>query len=267
MPDKRSEKERLTAGLCEERFLAYASRYDRSDSMIGLKVVHTLRVAEVMDVLTGALGLDGRMRELARICALCHDIGRFEQVKRYGTFNDSVSCDHAALGCRILEEEHILDGLPEEDKEKVVTAVRRHNRIAVGTCPDEETLLLSKLIRDADKCDIFRVFAQEDMRDTMGETVAQVEAETVTDEVFALFMERRCVPRAVRKTGLDIWVGFLGFFYDMNFDAAVRLARREGFYRMPFDRARFGKEETRRRTAAILESLEKSIDERLSGEE
>ena len=104
------------------------------------------------------------------------------------------------------------------------------------------------------------------MVDTMGETIEQVACESVTDEVFECFMAHQCVPRAMRRTGLDIWVGYLGFFYDMNFPESMRIAMEEGFYRRPFDEARFVQEETQTRVAAILRELEVYLDDRMQRE-
>lgn len=76
---------------------------------------------------------------------------------------------------------------------------------------DEETLLLCELIRDADKCDIFRWYACENMLDAIGETEQQVACETISESVYQSVMEHRCVKKEERKTGLDIWVSFLAF--------------------------------------------------------
>lgn len=52
-----------------------------------------------MEQLTAVLPLSESDRELAYLCAVYHDIGRFEQLKRYHTFLDYKSIDHAQLGC------------------------------------------------------------------------------------------------------------------------------------------------------------------------
>ena len=244
----------------KEAFLAYANQYDRSNGMIELKVVHTLRVVSVMDSVTKALGLPDETRFPAALCALFHDIGRFEQVRRYGTFNDRISVDHAEISCEVLQEHHFLDRLTDRQKEMVLTAIANHNRLCIEDGLDQETLLYAKLIRDADKTDIFRVFSEEEMVDTMGETISQVEQESITDEVYECFMSHKCIPRAMRRTGLDIWIGFLGFFFDMNFPESVAIARREGYYRKQFDKADFTLPETRERVRTVLTELETYLD-------
>lgn len=241
-------------------FLEYAGRYDRNNGKINLKIVHTLAVADLMDQLTRALNLTEYERNLAHICAVFHDIGRFEQVRRYNTFLDHLSVDHAQLGCQVLEQEGILKELSEKDQKMILTAVRNHNRFQIEEGLDEETLLLCKLIRDADKCDIFRVFACEEMVDTMGETDEQVARETVTDVVFESILEHRCVLKEERQTGLDKWVSFLAFFFDLYFTESVRLLMKEKYYRRPFDRVVFTDPETDRRIKIILREIEDYIE-------
>ena len=83
----------------EQVFRSYTDHYDSSDVKIKLKIDHTFRVAEIADRIAAGLGAD---RDFAWLSGLLHDIGRFEQVKRYGTFYDAVSIDHAELSADIL---------------------------------------------------------------------------------------------------------------------------------------------------------------------
>lgn len=247
----------------EKIFLEYAEHYDRRNGKINLKIIHTLAVVQVMDQLTEKLHLDEETCELAHICAMFHDIGRFEQVRRYDTFLDHLSVDHAELGCEVLKQERILAELSSEKQQRILTAVRNHNRYQIEPGLEGHTELLCRLIRDADKCDIFRVFACEDMVDTMGETEEQVAEETVTDVVYDSIMRHQCVKKEERKTGLDKWVSFLGFFFDMNFSQSLEILMEERYYRAPFDRTRFTVPETRERVEKILKETEKYIRERI----
>ena len=47
----------------------------------------------IRDRLTTALAFSEQDRKLAYLCAVYHDIGRFEQLKRYHTFLDYKSID------------------------------------------------------------------------------------------------------------------------------------------------------------------------------
>lgn len=244
-------------------FLAYADRYDRNNSKVELKIVHTKAVTVVTERLAAALKLPEHSRRLAYLCAVYHDIGRFEQLKRYDTFLDNKSIDHADLGCEILTKERLLDGLSAREQTMVLAAVRNHNKFRIEEELDAETVLLCKLIRDADKCDIFRVFATEDSRDTTGQPPEGVAGETISDAVFDSIMAHRCVQRDDRETGLDIWVSFLAFFFDLNFQESLRFLMEEKNYRKPFLGVTFTNPETVRKLGIIFREVENYVDNRL----
>lgn len=244
-------------------FMEYASRFDSThNGKMKLKIVHTQEVTKVMERLTQALHLPEEMRRLAYICAVYHDIGRFEQLKRYDTFWDHQSIDHAQLSCEILKEEHLLGELPKKERQMVLTAIENHNKLTIEPGLDEETMLLCKLIRDADKCDIFRVFAFEDMVDTMGETLEQVAKETVTDIVYECVLAHRCVRREDRRTGLDIWVSFLTFVFDIYFKESIGWIWESGYYKIPFERVTFTNPQTVERVKVIFEEVERYMKSR-----
>ena len=248
-------------------FMDYAGRYDRTNSKIELKIVHTMEVDTVMKQLTDALRLSERMTYLAHLCAIFHDIGRFEQVKRYDTFLDHLSVNHADLACEVLQQENMLAELSEREQQMVLTAISNHNRLKIEDGLDEDTLLLCKLIRDADKSDIFRVFACEDMVDTMGETLEQVSQETISDVMMQSIREHHCVKKEERRTGLDIWVGFLAFFFDMYFKESVQLNYERKYYRQPFEKVTFTNPETVKRAELVLDEVENYIWGVLDGQD
>lgn len=248
-----------------QMFMEYASRFDSThNGKMKLKIVHTQEVTKVMERLTQALHLPEKMRRLAYICAVYHDIGRFEQLKRYDTFWDHQSIDHAQLSCEILKEEHLLEELSERERQMILTAIGNHNKLAIEPGLDEETMLLCQLIRDADKCDIFRVFAFEDMVDTMGETLEQVAQETVTDIVYECVLAHCCVRREDRRTGLDVWVSFLTFVYDIYFDESIDWILESGYYKIPFDQVTFTDPQTVERVKVIIAEVEEYMRSRTS---
>lgn len=271
-------------------FEEYTSRYDKSDGRIELKIIHTNSVVDIMEMLCEKRRLPEHTARLAMLCALFHDIGRFEQLKQYNTFLDHESCDHAGLSCSVLKENHILESLTESDQNKILTAISNHNRYKIdpeiteaakaktpavhglggdsSTSGIDETAILDaqeclelcKLIRDADKCDIFRVFAMDDMNDVVGASESKIAQETITPAVRQAILEHRCVDKLIRRTYLDFWVSFLGFFFDLNYPETVAAAKSQGYYRMPFDRTAFADPETSRQVAEILAEIECYID-------
>ena len=90
---------------CLDVFNSYVTRYDVSDERIALKVEHTYEVAKLCDEIARGEGLSPADVDLAWLCGLLHDIGRFEQLRQWRTFSDADSCSHAALGIQVLKDE------------------------------------------------------------------------------------------------------------------------------------------------------------------
>lgn len=93
----------------EAAFKEYTGHYNISDEKIKLKVDHTYRVAALSERIANSLGLSEKDVELAWLIGMLHDIGRFEQLKNFGTFSDADSIDHAKYGVKILFEDGLIE--------------------------------------------------------------------------------------------------------------------------------------------------------------
>lgn len=243
-----------------ENFAGYTRNYDSSDPHIALKILHTHKVTQIMDKLCE---LENTPEDLAYLCflaALCHDLGRFEQARIYHTFIDADSIDHAELSAKLLKEGPFLDHISPEDKKAVITAVRNHSRFAIEEGLDDKTLYLSRILRDADKLDIFRVFATEDLEVSCNGSLEQASRETISDPVYEAVMNHHAVLKSDRKTSLDIWTTFLGFFFDFNFDSSFAIAKEQGYYLQPFQCIEFQNPQTKQRVQDMLEEVDRIIE-------
>ncbi|CAD6490744.1 MAG: HD domain protein [Candidatus Argoarchaeum ethanivorans] len=136
---------------------SFYTKDPKTQENIRLKEEHTLRVCKEILQLGKALNLNNDALRLAEIIALFHDIGRFEQFTIYGTFNDRVSENHATLGLKVLKVTNILCQLTKAEQTIICNAVKYHNARKVPNSVDKLSGLHSKLIRDADKLDIWHV--------------------------------------------------------------------------------------------------------------
>ncbi len=122
-----------------------------------LKEAHTGRVQKIIGELAVHLGLSEEDMALAELIGLLHDVGRFRQFTVYRTFKDHLSEDHAAAGVRLMDDHRLLEGLLPWEQSLVRFAVEWHNKKAIGPAPDACHLGFAKMIRDADKLDIYHV--------------------------------------------------------------------------------------------------------------
>jgi hypothetical protein len=145
-------------------FVDYVSGYQDLDPQglknIRLKEEHTAKVVAVMEQLAVDEGLTVSETCLACAVALLHDVGRFPQYRRWRTFRDSESDNHARLGLEVIRQQRVLDRLSPDEQQLIEEAVRFHNLLALPTQFTSPTDRYIRLIRDADKLDIWRVFEE-----------------------------------------------------------------------------------------------------------
>ena len=140
----------------KEIFDKYVSNYDLENEKIKSRYKHSLRVMELSKKYSKLLGFSDYDVELATLIGLIHDIGRFEQIKIYDSFDDSKTVDHAHFGVKILFEEGMIKSFwkSEEDYELIRFAIENHNKFKIPNIDDERIMKHAKLIRDMDKLDI-----------------------------------------------------------------------------------------------------------------
>lgn len=153
---------------CLDAFNSYVARFDVSDERIALKVEHTYEVAELCDEIARGEGLSPADVDLAWLCGLLHDIGRFEQLCQWGTFSDADSCSHAALGVQVLKDEMgSFTGDPDW-AHIIERAVALHSDFRLPSGLGARERLFCTITRDADKVDILRVFNQSSCDAVLG---------------------------------------------------------------------------------------------------
>lgn len=124
---------------------------------ISIKENHTGYVTDIARQLAQHLKLNVHDVELAELMGLLHDVGRFRQWEKYQTFNDADSEDHADLGVKVIVTLPFYDMLSDQDKSLLLFAIKNHNKKEIAQAPDKIHLMFAKLLRDADKLDIYRV--------------------------------------------------------------------------------------------------------------
>ena len=241
--------------LVKREFEEYTSHYNARDPKIALKIKHTFRVADLADRIAGSLALPEEDRDLAWLTGMLHDIGRFEQVRRYGTFLDAVSVNHAALSADILFHDGLIRRfLPENAEEKkqdgaeglertdgaggtegtenicgiLEKAVRFHNALNLPEDLTERELLFCRLIRDADKTDILHIMCETPFEDIYGVSWEELQNSEISEEVFADIMGGRTVNRANSRTPLDYRIGHVALVNGLEFPESRKIVQSLG---------------------------------------
>lgn len=240
--DSLTKHERLDRCALKYAFLEYAAPYNIQEDRIRLKIEHTYRVAGLCEQIAQSLGLSDADIDMVWFSGMFHDIGRFEQVKRYGTFDDSQSVDHAALSADITfgkgnalmnGNNTILPCIREAvkyiDMHLAELAIRNHN---VYRLPDElsdREKIFCDILRDADKIDILKVCVEESAKAVYGVTDEELHNCTVSDEVMKAFADGKTVLKSIRKTAADKLVGHISLVYELVYPKSLAIAEKQGY--------------------------------------
>ncbi|MBN2398152.1 MAG: HD domain-containing protein [Deltaproteobacteria bacterium] len=220
-------------------FAGYVRTFKEGDidyRNIVLKEEHTKRVCEEIVGIGSRLGLRDNELRLAEIIALFHDVGRFEQYARYKTFADWQSENHAELGVTVLQRFGVLNQCEESTRDLIVRTIRYHNRAALPPEETEPCLFFAKLLRDADKLDIWRVVTdyyrrQDGMRNGTLE-LDLPDTPEFSDAVYQDVVNRKIVDINHVKTLNDFKLLQIGWVFDVNFGPTLRAVRSRRYLEM-----------------------------------
>lgn len=236
-------------------FSEYLKQYDTSDGSIKMKIKHTYEVIYKSEYIAIALKLKKEDVELAKLIALLHDIGRFEQIKETKDFSDNKSFDHADYGEYILFKKGLIrDFIQDAQYDEIIKkAIVNHNKYKIEKGLDENTLLHCKMIRDADKLDNFRVKELEKFEDMFPghynpETIHN---EKISDKVYQDFKNHQCIKIEDRKTCIDCMICVLAFVFDFNFDISLKYVKENDYINKLINRFQNENKETIQRIEEI----------------
>lgn len=248
-------------------FKEYTDLYDSKDEKIKLKIFHTYRVAAICERIAKSLSLSDEDVELAWLLGMLHDIGRFEQLKRYGTFSDAQSIDHAHFGAELLygnewkfdfreafgssgylegnfgsemggihdvDQKIFLDRFVaispcEEAFELIKTAIWNHSAYRIEESLSERMKMFCHILRDADKVDIFKVCQDTPLEVIYNVSTEDVKYSEVTDEVMKQFFEKHAILRSLKKTPADCLAGYAALAFELVYPESIKIAKEQGY--------------------------------------
>lgn len=221
----------------KEIFRKYTDAYDASDEKVRLKIEHTYRVADLCERIAKAEGMAAVDVELAWLLGMLHDVGRFEQLRQYGTFIDAQSVDHAQFGADILfVEGKIRDYIADDAEDELIeTAIRVHNVYRIPEELPERTKRLSNLLRDADKVDILKVNIDFSLEEIYNVTTEELRNSEVAEEVMTSFFEHHAILRSIRRTVVDHAVGHISLVFELVYDESLRIVEEQGYLEQLMD--------------------------------
>ena len=191
-----------------DEFVVYSKKFKLSDPALMARFHRAFRVAEYAKHIAKSENMSAQDINLAMICALLHDIARYEQYTLYHTYEDAKSFDHGDEGYNILLKDNYISKYTTDHEEQqiILKAIKNHNKYEIDNDLSEREMLFAKLVRDADKLDLIK---------EQGNSINGV---IVLNPVYLKpFQEKRLFRNAVVTGEYEITLRTLAFIYDLNF--------------------------------------------------
>jgi hypothetical protein len=214
----------------KEWFESYAGTFASGDGSfhppLQLKVDHSQQVADNARQLAEDLGWNPAVANRAEALGWLHDIGRFSQFAEFGTFTDATSVNHGERGREVVRQSEMLSALKDGEQTALLDGIRYHNAKTEPDHLDEESLRFLKLIRDADKLDIFHIVLTSIQRDGFQELPGMLPQVVlngpVNPKVIHEIQTRQTCSITLVRSLADFLLMQLSWVYDLNYSASFR---------------------------------------------
>jgi len=223
----------LNIEIVRNEFNKYVKNYEGDANItrnVELKREHSLRVPYLAKRIAQEKNLPDEDVQLAELIGVLHDIGRFEQLRRYQTFNDSKSVDHAALGVEVLKENDLIKRFCDDEKlyDLILVAVYNHNKFKIEeNISDDRTLTHCKIIRDADKIDILNLMRTKKFEDFF--YAEGFEKQPISQDLYEGMLNEKQIKRSNKRNNIDDFLNALSFVFDINYVESLKILRFEQY--------------------------------------
>ncbi len=219
-----------------EKFYSDDFHFQRN---IELKRRHSYRVWENIKDLAKNINLSENDQLIAEAAGILHDIGRFEQFRLYKTFYDKESENHALLGVEVINKFNILKEIPAEEKKIILKAIENHNKKDVPQNESERDKLFIKLLRDADKLDIWYVvteyYCRKDKETNNTLQLDLPDKPEINPKNIEDLMNEKMVDLHNLKTLNDFKLLQIGWVYDLNFKRSYEILKEKKYLDIIFE--------------------------------
>lgn len=190
-----------------------------------IKISHSFRVQKIMQFLSKKLKWSEIDINIAEIVGILHDLARFEQYSSFNTFDDSKSFDHGDFAVKLIQKHHLIDKLPPFQQKTIILSVQNHNKKEI---PNELSIYESKfvkLIRDADKLDIFHFVCPYYLKD-LPDLPSKIKLSwphkpKISSNVVNSFLQEEKVDFSKIQFVNDFKIAQLAWIYDFNYYATL----------------------------------------------
>ncbi len=199
---------------------------------INLKITHSKRVSKNMEEIIEGFEMSENERYLAKIIALFHDIGRFKQYEKYNTFSDYKSDDHGIIGVKVIKKNNLINDIKKDYQDIIYKAIKNHNnaKLNLNNFKNDKELLYAKLIRDADKLDIWNIFMDKYKNENENNYLINLSYNPkINDEIYNKVLNRESIKYNKLETVNELKLMQMSWVYDINFKKSLEIIEKRNY--------------------------------------
>lgn len=186
---------------------------------------HLLRVANNAVMLAKIVMPTDEDKRMAEVIALFHDIGKAFMISK-NTEVSVIQLDHAVVSGKIIQQMKFYQALPEDLQLVILKSIEEHNKLKLPKLDNEQQTLFARLLRDADKLDIFESsyrFFKEKYGIQPIMTYELVNGTEVSEKIIKSIMSGKTATIEDMKTMNDYKLLLLSMAFDLNFKYTFRI--------------------------------------------
>lgn len=248
-------------------FKEYIKKYDPTNGKIAIKIAHMYRVAEIAKNTAKYLRLSDEDVRLAELIGLLHDIGRFEQIKQFNTFNDKKSINHGELGIKILFQDNLIRQFIEDTcyDRIIYLAIINHNKNQSLLTKDvtKRERLHMNIIRDSDTLDILNIIIDDNADKKALYDKEDLTDETLSDEIYNEFMKVRELDYGKIKNSADLLITRYMFIWNMNYNYALQEIKNRQYLEKLYNKFIYKDQKTMDRITEIYDMTSRYMNKKL----
>lgn len=208
----------------KDKYKAYVETFDIGLYEIQFRYEHSLRVEKICLEIADYYQLNKSLKEILEVVGLLHDYSRFKQWHLYKTFSDHDSFNHADEAVKDLFEKGDIKNFysKEENYDVIKNAIYYHNKLSVPKELDYNTRLVSNIIRDADKLDIFYLY-------TLNKDFIKTDKSPINEELKKDFKKHTLLDRKKALSDNDYILTELAYVFDINYKYSYEKLKKENY--------------------------------------
>jgi len=219
----------------------FKKKFPQFCEAFNLKEVHSKNVSMEALSLGKNAGLEKEDLQLCRLTGLFHDMGRFPQFAQFMTFNDLVSCDHGKKSAIEAVRTKLIYEIEMEKRDIFLFSLFFHNKKQIPdlkkTRKNNLKLLYLRILKDADKLDIYRVVCESYTGTNKNSDIIAMnlrDSDQISPKIISDILSNRPASTEDVKSLTDLKLAQASWVFDMNFKHSLEEVKKRKYIQTLF---------------------------------